>query len=291
MFEGFTHQRITTPDAEIDVLMGGHGKPLLLLHGFPQNHVTWHRVAPELAQHFTVVVPDLPGYGDSSAPEPQEDHRPHSKRSFADTLMEMMARLGFIQFAIVGHDRGGRVAYRMALDHPQQVTRLATLDIVPTLDTVEFADCMGGFFNWYFLAQPAPLPETLIAGSPDFYLDYIVKSWLGRADGIDPAAMAAYRQSFHKPSVIRAMCEEYRAGMTVDLEHDRADRAAGTRIACPVLALWSKDLTQYDPLAIWKHWANDVTGQELDSGHFMMEEAPDKTLKALLPFLMQEGMT
>jgi haloacetate dehalogenase len=284
LFDGFTHQRISTSLVEIALVSGGEGPPLLLLHGFPENHLAWHKIAPILARHFTVIAPDLPGYGDSTAPQPNSDHTAHSKRAFATILVEVMSRLGFEQFALVGHDRGGRVAYRLALDHPHRALRLAVLNIIPTLEMAARINCEDTF-NWFFLAQPYPLPETLIAGAPDFYLDYIIQSWAGRADEIDPAPMQAYRKSFHKPGVIRAMCEEYRAGLSVDLEHDRADRQSGRRLECPVLVLWEPGLAQFNPLEIWRQWATQVTGQQINSGHFLMEEAPEETCNLLLDFL------
>ncbi|MBI2466610.1 MAG: alpha/beta fold hydrolase, partial [Candidatus Rokubacteria bacterium] len=266
------------------------GPPVLLLHGYPQTHVAWHRVGPALASAVTVVAADLPGYGDSTGPDPDRDRQAFAKRATAATLVEVMQALGFARFAVAGHDRGGRVAYRMALDHPGRVTRLAVLDIVPTLDMVEMTDrdLALATYHWFFLAQPHPLPERLIGGDPDFYLEWTIGRWLGRPGGIDPAALAEYRRCFRKPSVIRAACEDYRAGLGLDVEHDRADRDAGRRIACPVLVLWAAQGTDgkaVEPLAVWGRWAERVTGQPLAAGHFLMEEAPDATAAALLAFL------
>jgi haloacetate dehalogenase len=290
MFEQFTQQRLSTESGDIHALCGGSGPAVLLLHGYPQTHVAWHRIAPGLARRFTVVAPDLPGYGDSTAPEPDPSHAAHSKRAMAAALAKVMQRLGFDRFAVAGHDRGGRVAYRMALDSPERVTRLAVLDIVPTLETVEMTnrDLALATYHWFFLAQPHPLPETLIGGNPEFFLEYTINSWLAREGALDADAMSEYRRCFRKKSVIRATCEDYRAGMTVDLDHDRADREAGRRIICPVLALWGQKRTdgrEFDSLAIWKRWANDVTGGPVPGGHFLMEEAPEETLAALVDFL------
>ena len=290
MFESFVHKRVAVEAGSINLAQGGAGPPVLLLHGYPQTHVEWHGIAEDLARRHTIVAPDLPGYGDSSGPEPDPAHVAYSKRTTAAALVEVMAGLGFDRFAVVGHDRGARVAYRMALDHPARVSRLAVLDIIPTLEAVERTDrdMALGTYHWFFLAQPYPLPETLIGASPNFFLTYTIDSWAGRRGAIGAAAMDEYRRCFRKPSVIRATCEDYRAGMTVDLDYDRADRTAGRRIACPVLALWGEQYTggkPVDPLAIWRQWADDVTGGPLACGHFLVEEAPEETLSALLRFL------
>jgi haloacetate dehalogenase len=239
-----------------------------------------------------VVAVDLPGYGDSAGPAPDAAHTAYSKRATAATLVAAMAALGFSRFAVAGHDRGGRVGYRMALDHPERVSRLAVLDIVPTLESAERMDVRLALaeYHWLFLAQPHPLPETLIGGAPDLYLTHTLESWAGRKGAFDEAALAEYRRSFRKPSVIRAACEDYRAGLSVDLEHDRADRAAGRRIGCPVLALWggaAGDAYALEHLATWGRWAERVAGKSIDCGHFLMEEAPEETASALLDFLIE----
>lgn len=289
MFEGFARQTVRTTGGDIYVLRGGSGPPVLLLHGFPQTHAAWHRVAPALADVFTVVAADLPGYGRSSGPDPDRDPASYAKRAMATALVEVMQALGFPRFAVAGHDRGGRVAYRMAFDHPARVTKLAVLDIVPTAEMVDATDRELAFaaYHWFFLAQPHPLPERLIGADPDFYVAWTVQRWLGRAGAIDPAALADYQRCFRKPSVIRAACEDYRAGLGPDTEHDRADRAAGRRIACPVLALWAATGTDgkaLEPLAVWRRWAEQVTGESIPSGHFLMEEAPDAIAAALAAF-------
>lgn len=290
MFEGFESARVPTAEAEIFVRRGGAGPPLLLLHGYPQSHVAWHKVAPRLARRFTVVVPDLRGYGDSRGPAPDPGHTAYAKRAMARDMVEVMAGLGFARFALAGHDRGARVAYRLALDEPNRVERLAVLDIVPSLETAELTDkdLALATYHWFFLAQPAPLPERLIGADPDFYLDHTLDSWLGTPGAISPEARAEYRRCFRKDSVIRAACADYRAGLSVDLDHDRADRAAGRRIACPVLALWARqgsDGKAIDHLTLWRRWADEVVGLEAPCGHFLMEEAPETVAAALEDFL------
>ena len=282
MFEGFTRTDVELGDVRLHVRYAGTGPPLLLLHGHPQTHVMWHRVAGELTRDFTVVVPDLRGYGDSSKPSTTPDHRPYSKGVMALDQVRLMEQLGFGRFSVAGHDRGGRVAYRLALDHPQRVERLAVLDIIPTGDAFARADMAFGlgYWHWFFLAQPFDLPERLIAADPDaFYL---------RLGGhvFAPEALAEYRRCFHDPATIHAMCEDYRAGAGLDTELDHADRGR-RRIQCPLLALWAKRGRLdgwYDVLAIWRTWADDVRGRALDCGHYLPEEAPSDTLAEFRSF-------
>ncbi|HYD99493.1 MAG TPA: alpha/beta hydrolase, partial [Alphaproteobacteria bacterium] len=262
-FPGFAHRRIAAGEAEIDLVTGGAGPPLLLLHGYPQTRADWHRVAPALAARFTLVLPDLPGYGDSRGPAPDPENRAYSKRAMAAAMVAVMAALGHGRFAVAGHDRGGRVAYRMALDHPDRVSRLAVLDIIPTVEMWDRIDRKRALsaYHWAFLAQTAPLPERMIAADPDFYLDWTLDSWLADKSAIDPAAREAYRRAFRRPEVIAAACADYRAGATVDAETDAADRAAGRRIACPLLMLWGEvgiDPAKADWLDVWRGWADDV---------------------------------
>lgn len=285
MFEGFQLAMIDTREAAIRVRYGGSGEPLLLLHGHPQTHVMWHKIAPRLAQHFTVVAPDLRGYGDSSKPATTADHEPYSKRAMARDQVEVMRQLGFERFFVAGHDRGGRCAYRMALDHPQRVLRLAVLDIIPTGEAFRRTNMAFGlgYWHWFFLAQPYDLPEKLIGATPDNYY------FRANRDLFDPDALADYLRCVHNPDTIHAMCEDYRAGATLDFAHDEEDYGK-RRIACPVLALWSSRgaLEQwYDVLAIWRDWANEVQGHAIDAGHYLAEEAPDETYGALSDFFAQ----
>jgi haloacetate dehalogenase len=282
VFDGFDQAKIDTGEATIHVRYGGSGPPLLLLHGHPQTHVMWHAIAPRLAAHFTVVATDLRGYGDSSKPATAPDHEPYSKRAMARDQVAVMRRLGFEQFFVAGHDRGGRCAYRLALDHPTRVRKLAVLDIVPTGEAFRRADMdFGlGFWHWFFLAQPFPLPERLIGADPDaFYFRS------GR-ERFAPEALAEYLHFVHDPETIHAMCEDYRAGASIDFALDEADRGKRT-IACPILVLWSREgelERWYDVLAIWRMWADDVRGRALDCGHYLAEEAPDETAAELLAF-------
>jgi haloacetate dehalogenase len=291
MLEEFTRKNVSLPNGDLHVAIGGDGPPLLLLHGYPQTHVAWRRIAPALGRRFTVVAPDLPGYGDSSAPRDGD----YSKRAMALAQVGLMAALGFDRFAVAGHDRGGRVAYRLALDHPEKISRMAVLDMVPTLDMWEMMDAAMALavYHWLFLAQPDGLPEALIASTPDDYLRRTVQDWCADPGAIDPAALDEYLRCFRKPGVIHAVCEDYRAGAGIDRIQDAADRAAGRRITCPVLTLWASHGTDgrpYDAVEVWRRWADDVTGQEIASGHFLPEEAPDAVLAALLRFLDQEAL-
>lgn len=285
MFEGFRLEMIETGEATIRVRHGGSGPPLLLLHGHPQTHAMWHKVAPLLARDFTVVAADLRGYGESGKPPTTPDHEPYSKRAMARDQVAVMRHLGFERFAVAGHDRGGRVAYRMALDHPEHVTKLAVLDIIPTLEAFDRADkAFGlGYWHWFFLAQPFPFPERLIGADPDWYY------WDRQTDRdfFAPEALEDYRRRTRDPETIHAMCEDYRAGATYDCDADAADRASGRKIACPLLALWGSNgaLEQwYDVPAIWRDWADNVQGHAIESGHYLPEEAPDATYAALHPF-------
>jgi haloacetate dehalogenase len=292
-FAGFTAIELTTARATTFLRRGGSGPPLLLLHGFPQTHLMWRDVAPLLARHFTVIAADLPGYGRSSCPVAQPDHAPHSKRAMARTLVAAMEALGFRRFAVAGHDRGGRVAYRLALDHPYRVERLAVLDILTIADAWEHADkrLASGFWPWSLLAQPEPLPERLILGAPDAVIDDALSGWGSPAEAFDPQVRAAYVEALRDPAHVHAICEEYRAAATLDHAHDAADRAAGHRIACPVLVLWSGRgplNSWYDaaggPLALWQAWADDVRGGPLDGGHFFPEEIAERTAGELARF-------
>jgi haloacetate dehalogenase len=287
MFEGFALSQIDTGDATIRARIGGRGPPLLLLHGNPQTHVMWHRVAPTLARHFTVVATDLTGYGMSSKPPSTPGHAAYSKRAMARTQVEAMRMLGHARFFVAGHDRGGRVAYRMALDHPEVVLKLALLDIVPTLEafTRGGKDFGLGYYHWFFLAQPAPLPERLIGADPDWFWRW--HTTRGPRDVFAPEAVEDYLACFRNPETVRAICEDYRAGAGIDCEHDAADKQAGRRITCPVLALWGaqgKLEAWYDTLSVWREWAADVRGNALPCGHYLAEERPEETADELIAF-------
>jgi haloacetate dehalogenase len=283
VFEGFETTDVETGEARIHLRRGGSGPPLLLLHGYPQTHVMWHRVAPALAEDFTVVAPDLRGYGQSAKPATTTDHWPYTQRAMARDQVAVMHALGFDRFAVCGHDRGARVAYRLALDHPERVERLAVLDVIPTGEVLTRADrAFGmGYWHWFFLAQPAPLPERMIGADPGAYYRHF------DAPFFDAEAVAAYRRAADDPATIHAMCEDYRAGAGLDVEHDLADKGRQRRIRCPLLALWGTRWhleDWYDVLAIWREWAGDVSGRGLDSGHYLAEERPDETIAELRSF-------
>jgi haloacetate dehalogenase len=287
MFEGFETRRITVRGAELNLRVGGDGPPVLLLHGFPQTHLAWHRVAPVLAERFTLVVPDLPGYGASRglAPTPEA----YSKRNLAAIMVELMDGLGHRQFALAGHDRGGRIGYRLALDHPGVLTRFAPVDILPTLEVWEAMDwqaALGGY-HWLLLAQPAPLPETLVGADGPGSVRHLVDRWAGHRDRLDPAAVDAYATAYADPEVVAAACADYRAGATLDADFDRADRAAGRRIDCPVLLVWARRYLKERGrrhLDVWRGWAEDVREVSFDCGHFVAEEAAEDCAAALLGF-------
>ncbi len=283
-----TCRHIDTRGGMIAASVLGSGPPLLLLHGFPQTRAMWEPVAASLAASHTLVVPDLPGYGDSDAPA---DVEAASKRAMAASMIEAMNALGFDSFDLAGHDRGGRVAYRMALDHPERVKRLAVLDILPTYDYWAKMDRAFALkiYHWAFLAQPYPLPETLIGGEPDFWLEWTLKSWTASQslDCYAAEAMATYRKNFTDPVRLKAMCDDYRAGATIDLDHDLASRAANQRIIAPTLVLWGANgiaQNAHTPLDVWGDWCNDLRGEAIQSGHFLPEENSAETGAALSRF-------
>ncbi|MEX0808476.1 MAG: alpha/beta hydrolase [Dongiaceae bacterium] len=280
-------------DVSIFYRHGGSGPPLLLLHGYPQTHVIWHKVAPALAQRFTLVMPDLRGYGASRGPAPDAAHRNYSKRAMAGDMVALMRALGHDRFDLAGHDRGARVAYRLTLDHPERVRRLASLDTVPTIDIWDGMNAAEAIatYHWPFLAVPAPLPERLIAGDPEFFVRHLIERWAGDAGRLDPDALAQYVAQFRNPATVQATCEDYRAGASCDWDDDRADRAAGRKIGCPLLILWGRGYIGHSvasadsaPGAIWRRWADDVREIALDCGHFIVEEEPEKAAAALLAF-------
>jgi haloacetate dehalogenase len=292
LFPGYQSHWIDTSAGKIFARSGGKGPPLLLLHGYAQTNVMWHRVAPLLADRFTLVIADLPGYGWSSVPDAEADHAPYDKRSMANAMVELMEKLGHVRFRLAGHDRGGRVAYRLALDHPGRLEQLATLDIVPTYNMWHGIDARLAFriWHWTFLSLPAPFPEEVIGRDPVAFWDRKTApgTRIKSLDAFDPRALHHYRTFFSDPLRIHATCEDYRAGRTTDLKYDEADRAAGKKISCPLLALWGAagipSEAEADPLATWREWADDVRGFAIDCGHYLPEENPEATAKALLEF-------
>ncbi|MEO8079417.1 MAG: alpha/beta hydrolase [Caldimonas sp.] len=297
-FEGFEAGLHSAGDVELFVRTGGNpaGPPLLLLHGFPQTHVMWHRVARQLAAHYSLVIADLRGYGDSSKPgvaaTPDDDHAEQSKRAMAADLATLMTHLGHARFAVVGHDRGGRVGHRLALDHADRVERLAVIDIAPTLDMYEATDMRfaSAYYHWFYLTQPAPLPERMIGGDAGFYLRWTLGGWgAGGLGFIEPEAMAEYERCFCRADSIHAACEDYRAAATIDLEHDRASRAAGEKIACDLLVLWGqRGIVErlFDPLTLWRAQCSaSVQGAAMAAGHFIPEELPEETAARIHAFL------
>jgi haloacetate dehalogenase len=293
VFDEFKATEIRTAEGSIFVRVAGSGAPLLLLHGFPQTHLMWRSVAPLLADRFTVVCADLRGYGQSGCPASTPDHSPYSKRAMARELVEVMRQLGWPRFSVAGHDRGGRVAYRMALDHPDQIGRLAVLDVLPTGEVWDRADARlaCAFWPWSLLAQPEPLPEALLLAAPDAVVDNALGGWGSPGSAFDSATRAAYIEALKNAAHVHAICEEYRAAATRDWEHDTADRQAGRRIKCPVLVLWSGRgaldawyAADGGPLAIWRAWADEVAGESIDAGHFFPEEVPETTANRLAGF-------
>lgn len=288
LFPGFTHKRIRTSGATINLVTGGEGPPLLLLHGYPETHAMWHRMAPQLAREYTVVCPDLRGYGDSSKPKGLPDHSNYSKRAMAQDMAEVMTRLGHPTFHLAGHDRGARVAHRLARDHGKRVRTLTVLDIAPTLKMYESTNMAfaTAYYHWFFLIQKPPLPEQLLAGRVPGY----VLGRLGKGARFAPAALREYVRAFRDPRCVHATCEDYRASAGIDLEHDRRDLKKKLRM--PVLALWGKRGVierLFEPLRDWREVATNVTGRALPCGHFLPEEAPRETLRELRRFLRRHG--
>jgi len=287
LFPGFTTHRIATRDTEIRCVVGGDGPPVLMLHGYPQTHVMWHRIAPALAHQFSVVCADLRGYGDSGKPASDATHAAYSKRAMASDMVELMHHLGHPQFRLVGHDRGGRVAHRLCLDHPDAVSRLAVLDISPTRTMFAHTDqaFATAYYHWFFLIQPFDLPERLIGADPAFYLERKLGGWGTGLAHFDSRALVEYKRCYNDPATIHASCEDYRAAASIDLDHDRADEAK--RIECPLLVLWGENGVVnrlFKPLDDWRAVASDVRGRSLPCGHYLAEEVPDETLRELKAF-------
>lgn len=291
LFDGFTTQVIDLPTGALRLSHGGKGPPLICLHGNPQTHQMWHSVAPVLAQDFTVYCPDLRGYGGSHKPDHTPDHAPYSKRKMAQDVLGLMDHFGHEQAIVVAHDRGARVAHRLCLDHPDRVSRLCLMDIVPTIEHFERTDMRFAmaYYHWFFLAQPRPVPEDMIANDPAGWFQAHTQQGTRVEGGFHPEAQADYLAALQDPGTIRGICEDYRAAATIDLEHDRQSRAAGDQIQCPTLVLWgTKGIIGklYDPLDLWgRYVAGPLTGQEVNSGHYLPEEAPTEVLQALEQFL------
>ena len=285
-FPGFQRQTIQTSGTSINLVAGGNGPPLLLLHGYPQTHIEWRKMAPDLSTSYTLVMPDLRGYGDSGKPPEGDNHINYSKRAMALDQVEVMEKLGFRQFSIVSHDRGSRVAHRLALDHPERVSKLVMIDICPTLHMYETADreMATAYYHWFFLIQPAPFPEVLIGRSVDEVLKLLMGPVMPK--GIEPEAYSEYCRCFSDPATVHAACEDYRAAASIDLQHDEADM--DKKILCPVLVLWGANGLvgkKYDVLSVWRDRATRVSGKALPGGHWLPEELPEHTLAEVKGFL------
>lgn len=294
LFPSFESRYIATEEGSVFARIGGpkDGEPVVLLHGFPQTHVMWHKIAPALAKTHRVIAMDLRGYGWSTAPRSDERHETYSKREMAKDVIRVIDELGYTRFSLVGHDRGARVAYRLALDHPGRLTKLCILDIIPTIDMWERMDAKRAMqvYHWSFLAQPQPMPEAMIGKAPTEWLEHTLASWTATKDlsAFEPRALAHYRAFFNDPQRIHATCEDYRAGASRDAEADEASRAKGDTITCPVLVLWGEagiPASGASPLDAWKTFAPEATGEAIESGHFLAEENPEATLAALEAFL------
>jgi haloacetate dehalogenase len=288
-FADFTPFRVTAGEVDIFGVKGGAGPPLLLLHGHPQSHLIWHRCASQLAAHFTVIATDLRGYGASAKPSSDATHAPYSKRAMAADQVAVMRHFGYERFLVCAHDRGARVAHRMALDFPASVERLMLLDIAPTLAMYEATDRAFAthYFHWFFLIQPEPLPETLIEGNPDVYVDRVMGSRHAGLAPFAPEVLAEYRKALRQPGAVHAMCEDYRASATIDLDHDRADIERGQKIACPLRVLWGAEGVIekcFEPIDEWRKVARDVSGRSLPCGHYIPEEAPAELVAEMLSF-------
>lgn len=289
LFPKFENSRVRIGDYDVFYLSAGAGSPLLLLHGYPQTHHVWAKVASKLLEHHRVIIPDLPGYGASFGPAPDISNRNYSKKSVASVMVQLMSELGHGSFGIVAHDRGARIAFRMALDHQERVTKLMSLDTVPTLDVWESMGWRGAneAFHWPFLAQSDGIPEAMINADPDLFIGHLLRRWAGDFNRLDPNAVNEYLSAFHNKAVIDATCADYRAGATADVEDDTADRNAGRRIHCPVQVLWGDEYSVgsgTSPIDIWRRWADDVDGSSLPCGHFVAEERPNETAATILSF-------
>ncbi len=290
MFEGFEEKRVEVTDVELFMRIGGSGPPLLLLHGYPQNHVMWHLVAPELAKHFTLVCPDMRGYGRSEKPPSVPGFSNYSKRQMALDMVELMTELGYQSFKVAGHDRGGRCAYRLALDHSDRIEKIVILDVIPTFEQLERLTAEGAYggFHWYFMGQEPGFPEKMIGADPEFYLRYLCNKWAAAPNPFTPEAMTEYIRSFSDPDTIRATCDEYRNNPRTDHANDKADKDAGRRILCPTLILWGdtgRPHKRQGSLELWQEWSDNVQGHGMPCGHFLAEELPSETAAEMIAFL------
>jgi haloacetate dehalogenase len=290
LLPGFAYQRVDVAGVAVNCAVAGSGEPVLLLHGYPENHLMWHQVAPALARDHTVVLADLRGYGDSGKPAPDSAGEVYSKRAMARDQVGLMRQLGFARFQLVGHDRGARVSHRLVLDHPDAVTRLAVLDIVPTRHILRHVTrtMATAYYHWFFLPAGHGIPEHMIGADPAFWIRSIAGPLLGPGASLEPAVMDDYIRCFSDPATIAGSCADYRSAASIDLVHDDETFAAGRRVECPVLVLWGAHGfvgREYEPLAVWREYASDVRGQALPTGHFVPEEAPDLVTAALRDFL------
>jgi haloacetate dehalogenase len=290
MFKDFKTKKIIIGDTKINLQIGGQGKALMLLHGYPQTHICWHKLVPALMENFTVITPDLRGYGDSIGPVPDSENQLYSKRAMANDVASILDDLSIDKAMVVGHDRGGRVGYRFALDYPERIERLAVLDIIPTSEMWERMLASGFIsgYHWQYLAQPNGLPEHMIGLDPDRYLKHTLSSWTKTKNSFSRLAMNEYLRCFRNPSVVAACCADYRAGASLDWHNDAVDKKARKKIECPLMTLWGKrdGRENIDNISIWQEWCSQtVVGHAIESGHFLQEENPEDTLAALLSFL------
>ncbi|NRB65274.1 MAG: alpha/beta hydrolase [Saprospiraceae bacterium] len=290
MFDRFKKSIAHLDGIKINYVIGGEGPPLLLLHGYPQTHVMWHKIAAPLAEHFTVIASDLRGYGDSDKPPSDDQHTPYSKRASGNDQIQLMQSLGFTTFQLIGHDRGGRVGHRMALDHPEAINKLVVMDIAPTytMYTTTDMEFATAYYHWFFLIQPHDIPERMIGQDPLFFLEKKLGQWGKDRSAFTQEAFHAYLRCW-TPETIHASCEDYRASATIDIIHDQMDLDQGNKIKCPVLCLWGTNGfvgNKYDVVSEWSKWAGNVQGQGIHAGHYLPEEAPQETLQAIMPFLL-----
>ena len=290
MFDRFKKSIAHLDGIKINYVIGGEGPPLLLLHGYPQTHAMWHKIAAPLAEHFTVIASDLRGYGDSDKPPSDDQHTPYSKRASGNDQIQLMQSLGFTTFQLIGHDRGGRVGHRMALDHPEAINKLVVMDIAPTytMYTTTDMEFATAYYHWFFLIQPHDIPERMIGQDPLFFLEKKLGQWGKDRSAFTQEAFHAYLRCW-TPETIHASCEDYRASATIDIIHDQMDLDQGNKIKCPVLCLWGTNGfvgNKYDVVSEWSKWACNVQGQGIHAGHYLPEEAPQETLQAIMPFLL-----